>query len=205
MKLVALEEHLLTPSILDAWRTGPQEAEDHAAAGNGREPLRTRLLELGTDRIAAMDDQGVDVQVLSVTQPGVQNLPAEQATVLSREANNAIAAAVKAHPDRFEGFATLPTPDPDAAARELHRAVEELGLKGAMVFGRTGTRNADDPFHEPTWQAASALRVPIYLHPQRPQRQVADVYYRGFSEQIDSMFASGLIGWHYETGYSFCG
>lgn len=200
MKIIALEEHLVTPALLDAWRAGPNEADDQAAAGNSGGPFGARLLDLGAGRLAGMDDQGVDTQVLSITQPGVQNLGAAQAVPLAREANDLIAATVAAHPDRFEGFATLPTPDPAAAAAELYRAVGELGLVGAMVFGRTGDENADHPHYEPLWEAASALRAPIYIHPQRPQRAVKDVYYSGFGDQRDSMLSSGLIGWHYETG-----
>lgn len=200
MKIIALEEHLVTLSLLDAWRAGPNEADDQAAAGNSGGPFGARLLDLGAGRLAGMDDQGVDTQVLSITQPGVQNLGAAQAVPLAREANDLIAATVAAHPDRFEGFATLPTPDPAAAAAELYRAVGELGLVGAMVFGRTGDENADHPHYEPLWEAASALRAPIYIHPQRPQRAVKDVYYSGFGDQRDSMLSSGLIGWHYETG-----
>jgi predicted TIM-barrel fold metal-dependent hydrolase len=199
VKIIALEEHLVTPSLVDAWWAGPNEADDQAAAG-GSGPFGARLLDLGAGRLAEMADQGVDTQVLSITQPGVQNLDAAQAVPIAREANDLIAATVAAHPDRFEGFATLPTPDPAAAAAELHRAVEELGLKGAMVFGRTGDKNADHPHHEPLWAAASALRAPIYLHPQRPQRAVKEVYYSGFGDQRDSILSSGLIGWHYETG-----
>jgi predicted TIM-barrel fold metal-dependent hydrolase len=199
MKIIALEEHLVIPSLLEAWRTGPNEADDHAAAANGG-PFGARLLDLGAGRLSAMDDQGVDTQVLSIAQPGVQNLHAAQAVPIAREVNDLVAATVAAHPTRFEGFATLPTPDPGAAAAELYRAVDELGLVGAMVFGRTGDKNADDPHHEPLWAAASALRVPLYLHPQRPQRAVKDVYYGGFGEQKDSILSSGLIGWHYETG-----
>jgi predicted TIM-barrel fold metal-dependent hydrolase len=200
MKIIALEEHLVTPSLLDAWRAGPNEIDDQAAAGNSRGPFGARLLDLGAGRLAEMDNQGVDTQVLSITQPGVQNLGAAQAVPIAREANDLIAATVAARPDRFEGFATLPTPDPAAAAAELYRAVGELGLVGAMVFGRTGDKNADHPDYEPLWAAASALRAPIYIHPQRPQRAVKDVYYSGFGDQHDSMLSSGLIGWHYETG-----
>ena len=66
MKIIALEEHLLTPNLREAWRTSPTEADDHAAAGAGG-PFGSRLLDLGESRVAAMDDQGVDVQVLSIT------------------------------------------------------------------------------------------------------------------------------------------
>jgi len=200
VKIIALEEHLVTPALADAWHAQPSGDDGQAEAEFGSGPFDAQLLDLGPARLDAMDHQGVDKQVLSVTQPGVQSLAPGLAVPMARAANDLIAATVAACPSRFEGFATLPTPDPEASARELHRAVEELGLKGAMVFGRTGDKNADHPHHEPLWAAASVLRAPIYLHPQRPQAAVRDAYYSGFGTQGDAMLSSGLIGWHYETG-----
>src|ERR1051325_6257649 len=161
LKLIALEEHLVTAGIFEAWRTVPETWRLYGAA-TGRPDLINRLLDLGKTRLADMDDQGIEVQVLSVTPPGVQSLDAARAVPLAREANDAIAAAVRAHPDSFEGFATLPTPDPRAAAEELRRAVTGLGLKGAMIHGRTGSRNLDHPDLTPIWEAAAELRCPIY-------------------------------------------
>jgi predicted TIM-barrel fold metal-dependent hydrolase len=96
-----------------------------------------------------MDEQGVDVQVLSLTTPGLHNLAPETAGDMARRVNDLIAQACARHPDRFQGFAALPTPDPDAAPRELERAVRELGLKGALVCGRTRDRHLDHPTLRP--------------------------------------------------------
>jgi hypothetical protein len=52
----------------------------------------------------------------------------------------------------------------------------------------------------PIFEAAEALRVPLYLHPQSPQQGVLDAYYKGFGEDVDALFAGAGIGWHYETG-----
>ena len=197
---MALEEHLVTPGIAEAWRASPDPDQDGQTEMSTSGTLGERLLDLGEDRLAAMDDQGVDVQVLSVTTPGVQNLDAERAVPLARKANDTIADAVAARPDRFAGFAALPTPDPDAAATELRRAVTERGLHGAMLYGRTGTRNLDHPSHEPIWEAAAALRAPLYLHPQIPTAAVREAYYTGFGPQSDHVFAGPALGWHYETG-----
>ena len=101
--------------------------------------------------------------------PGLHSLPADEATGLQVETNDRIAELVKAHPDRFQGFATLATPAPDAAAQELERAVTKLGLNGALLFGRTGERNLDHPDNWPIFEAAAALRAPLYIHPQVPQ------------------------------------
>ncbi|MGW0193285.1 amidohydrolase family protein [Nonomuraea sp. NPDC003201] len=199
LKIIALEEHLVTAGIFEAWRTVPETWQLYGAA-TGRPDLIDRLFDLGEARLADMDDQGIDVQVLSVTPPGVQSLGAARAVPLAREANDAVAAAVRAHPGRFEGFATLPTPDPRAAAEELRRAVTGLGLKGAMIHGRTGSRNLDHPDMTPIWEAAAELRCPIYLHSQFPDAPVRDAYYSHLGTVADKVFAGPMVGWHYETG-----
>jgi uncharacterized protein len=199
VKLIALEEHIVTPGVLEAWAKVPTAQEDgvgHAAEG----PLAKKLADLGEQRLRDMDDAGVDVQVLSVTTPGVQNLAAVDAPAVARHANDTIAAAVAEHPDRFEGFATLPTPDPGAAGDELRRAVGDLALKGAMLFGRTAERNMDAPELDELYRTAADLSVPLYIHPQFPVVPVRQAIYSGLGEPIDTMFAQFGIGWHYETG-----
>jgi 2,3-dihydroxybenzoate decarboxylase len=69
------------------------------------------------------------------------------------------------HPGRFAGFAALPLQDPGAAAKELERAVTELGLRGALVNAHTGGRYLDDPSLRGVWERAEGLDVPLYLHP----------------------------------------
>ena len=76
----------------------------------------------------------------------------------------------------------------------------QLGLHGAMVFGRTRDRNADAPEFEPIYEVAAALGVPLYLHPQIPDRPVRQSLYSGLGDEIDLTLAMGGIGWHYETG-----
>jgi hypothetical protein len=147
-----------------------------------------------------MDATGLDVQVLSLTAPGVQSLESGEAVALQAITNDLIAETVRLRPDRFQGFATLATPDPKAAARELERAVTKLGLNGAMLFGRTRERNLDHPDNWPIFEAASALRAPLYIHPQSPVPAVREALYSGFGDDVDSAFATFGLGWHYETG-----
>jgi predicted TIM-barrel fold metal-dependent hydrolase len=202
MKTIGTEEHCVTPDVVEAW-------ESFAAPGDGSptgirsEQLRQSLLEVGEQRIAAMDAAGLDVQVISLTTPGLQSLPAAEADALAVATNDQIAALVAAEPDRFQGFATLATPVPAAAAAELERAVRSLGLQGAMVFGRTGERNLDHADNWPLLEAAAALRAPLYIHPQVPQAPVREAIYSGFGSAIDQAFASFGIGWHYESGVQF--
>ncbi len=193
IKVVALEEHFVIPQVLREW----QSLDSHSQAGG---KTGERLLDFGAGRIADMDEAAVDVQVLSLTTPGVQNLAADVSVKLAQSSNDRVAEVVAGNPDRFQGFATLPTPAPSAAAHELERAVRELKLQGAMVFGRTEERNFDHHDYWPIFEAASALRAPLYLHPQIPQSGVVDVYYKGFDGLTDYLFARAGIGWHYETG-----
>lgn len=200
MKLVALEEHLVTREIYQAWQRLPVERQDPSVALYSQGETLARLEDVSERRLRDMDDSGVDVQVLSLVAPGLHALDAADAVPFARDVNDLTAAAVRRWPDRFEAFAALPTPDPAAAARELERAVTGLGFMGAMLNGRTGERNLDDPSLEPIFAAAVALGCPLYIHPQTPQGKVRETYYSGFGEPLDTAFATGGVGWHFETG-----
>ena len=167
MKVITVEEHFATPELMAVWEgLAPEQFDDTVMVYKG--PTGVPLLELGDQRIAWMDQMGVDVQVLSVTTPGVQPVDPGAALELAVRSNDLLAETVRAHPDRFQGFALLPTPDPEAAAAELRRAVGELGLQGAIAFGRVRERNIDHPDNEPLLAAAAELKVPLFLHPQMP-------------------------------------
>jgi predicted TIM-barrel fold metal-dependent hydrolase len=127
-----------------------------------------------------MDDAGIDLQVISENNPATQNLDAETAVKLARASNDALHEAVRAHPGRFAGFATLPTPDPKAAADELERAVSKLGFKGAMIMGLTHGRFMDDKKFRPIFVRAAALDVPVYIHPTPPHPAVMDAYFKDY-------------------------
>ena len=150
MRLIAIEEHILPSYVRDAWAAAPPPHEPVSAIADGGE-TGERLAEIGEMRLALMDEQGVDVQVLSLTTAGLHNLGPAPAVEAAQRVNDQIAAACARHPGRFQGFAALPTPDPDAAPRELERAVCELGLKGALLCGRTRERHLDHHALRPTF------------------------------------------------------
>jgi uncharacterized protein len=193
MRVIALEEHFWTPAIAEAIGAlrNPDAGPDS--------PLGANLADLGERRIAAMDAGGIDLQVISHTTPAVQHLDGATAVPLAREANDVLAAAVRAHPDRFAGFATLPTSDPAAAAEELSRAVQELGLLGAMVNGHTGGRFLDDPAFGVLLERFERLDVPLYLHPTEPVPAVRSAYYEGFAPAVTWFLSAAAWGWHSET------
>ena len=201
MKIIALEEHIVTTALTQAQRRAPAAYADTVQAMLPP-AIEQRVGELGDSRIRDMDETGVDVQVLSPG-PGIQGAEAAEAVPLARDLNDLAAETIKRRPDRFDGFAVLPTPDPVAAARELERGVTALGLKGGFVFGRTLERNLDHPSMLPIFEAATALRVPIYIHPQTPPLAVREALYQGYGDPLDAMFGNSGIGWHYETGIQF--
>ena len=203
MKTIGTEEHFVTDEVLAAWSRLDSRAREDAPPSVIPRETEERLREVGERRIAAMDESGLDVQVISLTSPGLHNLPADEAAGLQVETNDRIAELVDSHPDRFQGFATLATPAPAAAAEELDRAVTKLGLNGALLFGRTGERNLDHPENWPIFEAAASLHAPLYIHPQIPQPRVRAALYAGFGDAIDTVFATGGIGWHYESGLHF--
>jgi predicted TIM-barrel fold metal-dependent hydrolase len=201
MRLIAIEEHFLTREVREAWAAAP--AADDPTQGLHLGDIEARLDDLGEDRLRLMDETGVDVQVLSLTTPGLSNLAAHQSVALAQGTNDLIAATITGRPQRFQGFAALPTPASAEAARELRRAVCDLGLKGAMLCGRTREKNLDHADFWPLFECAAELGVPLFIHPQIPQRAVRDVYYAGFGDAVDLAFATYGLGWHYEAGIQF--
>jgi predicted TIM-barrel fold metal-dependent hydrolase len=200
VRIVGLEEHVALPVLLDAWaRAGVPQIPQ---LGYGDEPFAQRLRDVADRRLADMDDQGVDVQVLSLATPGVQNLAAADAVTVAREANDALAEIVDGNPERFQALAAIPTPVPEAAAAELERAVTQLGFRGAMLYGRTGTKLADAPEFDDLYAAAERLRVPLHLHPQTPVQPVLDAYYSGLGSVGMGLATAGL-GWYYDLGIQY--
>ncbi len=200
MKIVALEEHYSTPQVRGAQSAVEPAFREPMEALGGQPENGRSLEEIGDMRIAKMDECGIDVQVLSLTTPGTQNLEPAQARDLARSSNDLLAEAVARHPDRFQGFATLPTPDPAAAAAELERCVTEFGFKGALMSARTRDRSLDQPEFLPILEKAAELEVPLFLHPQSPAPAVREIYYSGFGEPLDTFFAAPGFGWHVDTG-----
>ncbi|MEI9991907.1 MAG: amidohydrolase family protein [Rhizomicrobium sp.] len=130
--------------------------------------IRARLLDLGARRIADMDATGIDVQLLSLTAPGVNMFEPDVARAVSVSANDELAEAVARHPTRFAGLAAFAPQDPAHAAKEIERGVGKLGLKGAIFNGHTRGQWLDDPKYWAIFEACEALDVPIYLHPTGP-------------------------------------
>ncbi len=171
-RTITLEEHFATPAFIEGHARHYKDRPD-------AEQLVDRLCDLGERRIADMDAAGIDVQVLSLVAPGVEQMDAAEATEMARELNDILADAVQRHPDRFAGFATLAIAAPETAADELERMVREHGFKGGVINGHTRGRYMDDASFWPILERAEALKVPLYIHPARPPQAVVDAYYTG--------------------------
>ncbi len=164
---IAIEEHFAIPSTL---RMSRQYAIDDSWMD-----LQKRLLDLHDVRLSEMDRHGIEIAILSLNAPGIQEIPdPAEAARTARRANDRLAEAVLAQPDRFAGFAALPMQDPEAATAELTRCVRQLGFKGALVngFSQVGSLDRvvyyDDPAYLPFWAAVEELAAPFYLHPRDP-------------------------------------
>ncbi len=194
VRTIALEEHFWTPALAAAPGTGPL-----AMWGQRADDL---LRDLGRARLADMDGSGIDFQVISHVAPAAQGLAGAAALTRAREANDMLAAAVREHPDRFGGFATLPTGDASAAADELERACTDLGFLGALVNSTLGSNDAflDDPRFEPLLSRFERLDVPLYLHPAPPSAALREVLYGGLPPAVAGRLATGAWGWHAEAG-----
>jgi uncharacterized protein len=198
MTVIAIEEHWSTPELAAALAALPESERDDSVAFNDMGDNLARLENIGEARIAAMDDQGIDIQVLSLAPPGTGPLEASEAVALSRDANDRAADAVGRHPTRFRALSTLPMSQPHAVATELERAAS-LGSVGAMVYGRTGERALDDPAYDELFATAASLGQPIFIHPQIPPRAVRQASYTGFDPITELGLATFGWGWHLEA------
>jgi predicted TIM-barrel fold metal-dependent hydrolase len=199
MKIIAIEEHVLPEDIRLAWATIP--GADDRTLGLNPGVIGERLADVGEQRLSLMDETGVDVQVLSLTTPGLNNLGARSVD-LARRVNDLLAETVAARPSRFQAMAALPAASEDVA-RELQRCVKDLGFKGAILYGRMGDKPLDHAIFEPTFACAAELGAPLLIHPQIPTSSVRNAYYAGFGPAVDLALSTFGLGWHYEAGIQF--
>ena len=120
-----------------------------------------------TERIAKMDDMGVDIQVLSASlvHQGLEWADAQTSLRLARTTNDWIAEAIAAHPTRLMGLGTLPLHVPALAVGELERCMGDLGLKGVAISTTAGAMELGDVQLRPFWAKAEELGAVVYIHP----------------------------------------
>ena len=197
MRTITLEEHFASPGFVAG--PGKDFMNELRARGGHFANVYDRLLDIGDKRITEMEAAGIDMQVLSLSAPGVEQADVEEQIAVARETNDWLADGVKKNPSRFAAFATLPVAAPEKAAEELDYRVTQQGFKGTLINGHTQGRYLDDKFFSPILERAEALDVPIYIHPTIPPKGVVDAYYSGFSPGVSSIFSIAGWGWHIET------
>jgi 2,3-dihydroxybenzoate decarboxylase len=190
-RIIAIEEHFISPSMAERY-TGHHKLVSFMHSTQ-------RLEDLGEARIREMDEAGIDMQVVSHLQPGAQLFEPEMSVALARQANDLLHEGIQVRPDRLAGFATLPTPNPEAAADELERTVRELGFKGALITGETHGSFLDDRKFWPIFERATMLDVPIYLHPAIPKESVVNAYYDGYRSNDYPILMGAVWGFTVDT------
>ena len=123
------------------------------------------ISEVGAQRLQVMDEQGIDIEALSIN-PTWYGADRELADRVVNIQNERLAEYCAANPDRFVAFASAALQFPDLAARQVEHAVKELGLRGVAVGSTVGDDEFADPKFHPFWAKAEELGVLIFLHPQ---------------------------------------
>jgi 2,3-dihydroxybenzoate decarboxylase len=129
--------------------------------------LVQRIQDLGARRLADMDASGIAKQLVFLTAPGVQVFDAPTGISLAADLNDELREKIRKHPDRYAALAAIAPQDPAAAVKELQRAISQ-GFKGAVVNSHTQGEYLDEPKCWTIFEAAEALDVPLYLHPNTP-------------------------------------
>jgi aminocarboxymuconate-semialdehyde decarboxylase len=123
-------------------------------------------LVITPDRIKIMDEQGIDIEALSVNPNFWDNAERDLAAQIVKLQNEKLAEICGKTPDRFVGLASVALAYPDLAAEQLQDAVKRLGMRGALVGGSVNGTELSDPKLHPFWAKAEELGVPIFIHPQ---------------------------------------
>jgi aminocarboxymuconate-semialdehyde decarboxylase len=119
-------------------------------------------------RLEDMDRVGIDVEVLSLSTPNVYFAPPERQGEVARLANDGYAELIAKHPKRFKGFASIPMDDPDAALRELDRALGELRMQGVVVLSNINGRALTDQRYREFFRECDRREVCVFIHPMIP-------------------------------------
>jgi aminocarboxymuconate-semialdehyde decarboxylase len=169
------------------WRetdNGPQFKYRHLTTG----PAGPRFVDLDA-RLKAMDEQGVQMHALSLSQPMVYWAGRELGNRLAMTYNDEVARAHEKAPQRFVGLATLPMHEPDLARRELERAAKLPGVRGVYMATAILDRELSDEAFFPVYEALEGLGLPMFLHP---------VFVIG-EERLKKFYLTNLLGNPFES------
>lgn len=202
---IATEEAFATPELFECYRSIIDEGSlddpgffslwGHYLQSNSDRAvdIRRKLLDLDEERLSDMDDTGIGRQIVSLTAPGVQVLDRDTAVSVAASANDQLAEAAARHPSRFSALAAMAPQDPAAAAKEIERGVRSLGMHGVILNSHTHGEYFDDRKFWEILEAAEALDVPIYLHPNTPSPGL-------IGPLLESGLDGAIYGFAVETG-----
>ena len=183
LRKIATEEACANPEIVTALREVVRAGGSNLDlpllktiydAPAGTQPrFLPALLDLEGQRLADMDRNGVEVQVLSLTAPGVQMFDADTAASLAVVANDRLAEMVRRHPTRYAALASFAPQDPGRTTKEMERSIKNLKFNGFIVNSHTNNEYLDQPRYWPILETAEALEAPLYIHPRAPSDGMA--------------------------------
>ena len=119
-------------------------------------------------RLPAMEEVGVEIQLLSYTCPNCYWAKPDVAEKVARVMNDHMAEVCSRWPDRFRGLASVPMQNVDLALKEMERAVDELGMVGLIIIANVNDTPLDSPQFEEFWAALNERKLPVLLHPTVP-------------------------------------
>jgi 5-carboxyvanillate decarboxylase len=192
MKKIAVEEHFYTQEYLDYLRSRkkpPMRKLTEDANHNKIEktwdsafcrirPVSSgeKALDVGAKRLEDMDSAGIDIQVLSLSNPGVELFGRREGSMMAMKTNDQLAKLIQQNPKRFAGMAAISPVEPKGAAAELERAVKQLGLKGVLINSHINGEYLDGKKYWVIFEKAIELGVPIYIHPREPAPEMVKPY-----------------------------
>lgn len=197
MKLITVEEHYDTDQNISQFNKYSEVKNNNPR----QDQLRPDLVDF-SNKIAYMDKNGIDMQVISDAGNSPQVLPDQYAVSGAHDQNETLAENISKYPDRFAGLATLPANVPDKAAEELEYAVTKLGMKGGIISGSINGQFLDDPKFEAIFAMADKLGTTLYLHPGVISNDQKAMLYdsKAYSALGATMMAGAMWGWHMEAG-----
>ena len=154
--------------VVNGKRVKTVDIHSHCAIPEANAVMGHRLQPALVDtdaRIRAMDEQGIDVEALSIN-PFWYKADRDVAAEVIRIQNEKLAAFCASKPDRFVAFATAALQHPDLAVEQLVEGVKKLGLRGLSVGGSVNGEELASPRFHPVWAKAEELGVLVFIHPQ---------------------------------------
>lgn len=175
MTIIDFHNHFYPPEYLEAIQSGPSNIKVTFDSENNpllHYPGDYNIIvpshrDIDT-REQALDEAGVDKQILTFTTPGTHIESPPRSVELAQIVNDSFAMIITQHKNRFTAFATLPMNDPDASVAELERVFNTLGFTGVMVFSNINGIALSDQMFWPLYEKANELNAVFYIHPNFP-------------------------------------